>query len=103
MALDTVRLLSRREAGGLENWQLPLGGSRTGTEQSRESKMDERRRQLKDNLRIALNELIRTYADESARRDWGNFLADSLARYADEGTLERVLADIRQELSKGRQ
>lgn len=65
--------------------------------------MDERRRQLTDNLRIALNELIRTYADESARRDWGNFLADSLARYADEGTLERVLADIHQELSRARQ
>ncbi len=64
--------------------------------------MDERRRQLTDNLRTALNELIRAYADESNRRDWGNFLADSLARYADEGTLERVLADIRQEISKGR-
>jgi hypothetical protein len=61
--------------------------------------MDERRQELADNLRIALNELIRAYADESTRRDWGNFLADSLARHADEDTLERVLADITHELT----
>jgi hypothetical protein len=68
-------------------------------ETTMETMMDEKRQQLTDNLRTALNELIRAYADKSNQRSWGNFLADSLARYADEGTIERVLADLRQHLT----
>jgi hypothetical protein len=86
---------------GMRRRILPseAAGQRRAAPSQGETMMDEKRQQLTDNLRTALNELIRAYADKSNQRSWGNFLADSLVRYADEGTLERVLADIRQHLA----
>lgn len=58
------------------------------------------RKYLVDGLNEALPRLYKAYAREGKGQHPGFFLQQAILRHADDGTLERILQDVKQEIAE---